>query len=424
MTTTDKIIDKYIKFEGERSYMDFVKFHSEVHHEQRTKQVHSREYVCLDYIQKKLMKGMGYCIQNGGYIHVIIEDTIADIERGYDKSTRPQRKAKVKKAPAKKRKATVKKKRKAPKKSKGKDLGKIVDHGNVAPRGKSDAYWKRQGVEIVFKPNDKKVRSGENIPDTYKYADVRFVEDYYSLKAIEFGNWLSQQDRINYLSGLGLALFDLHKAIRFTPKQISIKGRLSVAFGARGRGKATAHFEPGTFAINLTRYSRPKEVEKRPTNFNRVDLILQDGGVGAFAHEYGHALDYYGGLHVEKGDTFSLSGDDSTDPKPNMTLLKKNTLKGLMEKLLYKIIWKTPTTRSAYYARLVKAATTDYYIQRNEIFARAFEVYVQYKLLKGKHKNVFLNKSKYSSKFYLSISEMKSVEKEFDALINAIKKHL
>lgn len=416
MTTTDKIIEKYLKFEGERSYLDFVKFHSEVHHEQRTKQIHSRDYVCLDYIQKKLMKGMGYCIQNGGYIDVIIEDTIADIERGYDKSSKPQHKAKVKKTTAKKHKTS--------KKSKGKDLGKIVDHGDVAPRGKSDVYWKRQGVEIVFKPNDKKVRTGEIIPDTYHYSDVRFVENYYSLKAIEFGNWLSQQDRINYLCGLGLALFDLHKAIRFTPKQISIKGRLSVAFGARGRGKATAHFEPGTFAINLTRYSRPKEVEKRPSNFNRVDLILKDGGVGAFAHEYGHALDYFGGLHVEKGDTFSLSGDDSTNPKPDTTLLKKNTLKGLMEKLLYKIIWKTPTTRSPYYARLVKAATSDYYIQRNEIFARAFEVYVQYKLLKGKHKNVFLNKSKYDSKFYLSIPEMKNVEKEFDALINALKKHL
>lgn len=411
MTTTDKIIKKYLDFEGERSYLDFVKFHTEVHHEKQNKNPNSREYVCLEYIETKLMKGMIYAARNNGYIDVIIEDTVEDIERGYDKQ-------KIKKAPAKKRKPVVKKK------SKGKDLGKIVDHGNPAPRGKSDAYWKRQGVKIVFKPNDKKVRTGENIPETYKYADVRFIEDYYSLKAIEFGNWLSQQDRINYLSGLGLALFDLHKAIRFTPKQISIKGKVSVAFGARGRGKATAHFEPGTFAINLTRYSRPKEVEKRPKDFNRVDLILQDGGVGAFAHEYGHALDYYGGLHVEKVDTFSLSGDDSTNPKPDLALLKKNTLKGLMEKLLYKIIWKTPTTRSAYYARLVKAATTDYYIQRNEIFARAFEVYVQYKLLKQKHKNVFLNKSKYNSKFYLSIAEMKNVEKEFDALISALKKHL
>ncbi|MBA3681753.1 MAG: hypothetical protein H0W73_11420 [Bacteroidetes bacterium] len=95
-----------------------------------------------------------------------------------------------------------------------------------------------------------------------------------------------------------------------------------------------------------------------------------------------------------------------------------------MEKLLFKILWKTPNKHSDYYTRLLKAATRPYFLQRNEIFARAFEVYVHYKLEKKKYKNIFLNKVKYSPKFYLTLAEMKKAEKEFDTLINVLKKHL
>lgn len=425
MKTADDIIHKYLHFGGDRNLQDFGEFLKVARQVKHKYSKESKEYILIEYVENKLIRGLGLCVQYGTIYAIIDEQSKEDIEKilrdkgylsGLRKASTKKRQTKIVRKPKVKRPV----KKKAAKKS----LGKLVDHGQVAPRGKSDIYWRRQGIEVVFLPNDAKVRTGEKIPDTYKYADVRFIEDYYGLKAIEFGNWLSQQDRVNYLAGLGLALFDLHKAIRFTPKQISIKNRLSVAFGARGRGKALAHFEPGSFAINLTRYSRPKKVKVRPVNFNRVNMILQDGGVGSFAHEYGHALDYYGGLHIEKGDTFSLSGDDSIDPTPDTVLLKKNTLKGLMEKLLYKIIWKNNKVHTAYYTRLRKAAKTDYYIQRNEIFARAFEVYVQYKLLKQKHKNVFLNKSKYDQTFYLSIAEMRNVEKEFDALMSALKKHL
>lgn len=409
MTTTDKIIEKYLDFGGERNREDFSAFRKQVKAEKENHPKNSREYICLDFIEKKLLRGIGFCLKYNSSIYVIIEDTIEDIEEGFkEKSNRP--------VSGTKRKPTRRKK---------KGLGKIVDSGKVSPRGKSDMYWRNKGIDLVFLPGDKKVRIGETIPETYKYYDMRFLEDYYGLRAFEFGNWLSQQDRLNYLSGLGLALFDLHKAIGFAPKKISIKDKLAVAFGARGRGKALAHFEVGTFTINLTRYSRPTNASKRPDNFRRVELILKDGGVGSFAHEYGHALDYFGGLYVDKGDTHSLTDDDSTRTGIDKTQIKKSTLRGLMEKLLAKIIWRDADHLSAYYQRLEKAANgRTYFIQRNEIFARAFEVYVQYKLLKKKQKNIFLNKVKYSPKFYLTIQEMKKIEPAFDALMSAIKKHL
>jgi hypothetical protein len=408
MNKTEKIIEKYLHFSGERSYLDLINFHHEVDTEKVKQPQGGHDYVCLEYIRLKLMKGIQYALQSDGLIDIIIEDTLADIERGYDKTRNSKKAKKVKRS----------------KKKKGGDLGKIVDHGDEIPEGNSDKYWGEKGIDLVFSPNDEAVRKGEKIASNYKYADVRFLENYYGLKAFEFGNWLSQQDRLNYLSGLGLALFDLHKLLGFTPKQIGIKNKLSVAFGARGRGKALAHFEPAAFVINLTRYGRPTKVAKRPSNFRRVNLILQDGGVGSFAHEYGHALDFYAGTYIEKAPQWQISGGRDTDPAIRFPSAKKSKLQGLMDNLMNKIIWKGKNVQSDYYKRLNKKGTKEYFLRRNEIWARSFEVYIHFKLEKEKHKNVFLNKSKYPERYYLTLTEMKKLEKDYDAVISEIKKHL
>ena len=396
MNKTEKLIEKYLNFSGERSYLDLITFHHEVDAEKVKQPQGSRNYVCLEYIRLKLMKGIRYALGNNAAIDIIIEDTLADIERGYDKGNDPA-------------------------KAKGDDLGKIVDHGEEIPEGNADKYWGREGIDLVFRPNDEAVRKGDKVPSTYKYMDVRFLENHFGLNAFEFGNWLSQQDRLNYVSGLGLALFDLHKLLGFSPKQIGIKNKLSVAFGARGRGKAVAHFEPATFVINLTRYSRPKKVAKRSSNFRRVSLILQDGGVGSFAHEYGHALDFYAGTYIEKAPDWQISGGRDTDPAMRFPSVKKSKLQGLMDNLMNKIIWKGKNVHSDYYKRLNRKGTKEYFLRRNEIWARSFEVYIHFKLEKEKHMNVFLNKSKYPERYYLSLTEMKKLEKDYDALIAAIK---
>lgn len=435
MKTADELVQQYLNFSGERTRVDFMHFMVEVYKSKLQYVTHTEEFNLLRYLELKLTKGIRSFGQDSRIDVRITERNKTDLLNGIkklikekeyyweltDEEVRQLKPAGLKKA---RTKAKPSKKPVIKKSKNGKgDLGKIVDQGKTAAHGNSDNYWRRQGLEIIFKANDPEVRSGFKIPDSYEYANVKYLERYYSLSGIEFGNWLSQQDRINYLSGLGLSLFDLHKAIGFKPEQISINGKLSVAFGARGRGRAKAHFEPGSFAINLTRYRRPATVEQRPINFNRVNLILKQGGVGSFAHEYGHALDTFGGLHIEKGDSIYLSREGA-NPKPDLALMKKGTLRGLMEKLLFKICWKSPNIRSNYYARLSQAVSTKYYFLRAEIFARAFEVYVHYKLHKAKYYNVFLHKTKYRKGLYLNENEMKALEKDFDALINALKKHL
>jgi hypothetical protein len=304
-----------------------------------------------------------------------------------------------------------------------KELGKIVDVGDVPFPDRADEHLARdQKFKLTFRPDNKEVYSGPKPPAGYEYQDERFLETYYSLRAIEFGNWVSQKDRMNYVAALGLGLYDLHKLLGFRPEQISINGRLVISFGARGRGAAMSRFEPGTYAINFTRYSRPGKKS------DRSKLLLQEGGIGSLAFEYGQALDYFAGLLASGSDTKkpkALSGGKSARTAIHNKIMKQENLPGYMERILYKIIWKAAGKYSPYYDRLKKNKNlTAYYFRRETLFARAFEAYILYKLQKRSGKNIFLVQSKLESSEYLTQAEIKPLEKDFDTLIKAIQKKI
>lgn len=432
--SAENVIQEYLNFSGERTPEDFKAILKRVTKAMLDSIGDEEAFIKLSFVLQKLEHGLAVSSEYGK-IYAMIDETESDIEDFYEDYLK--RKGKTSKPSKRNNKRSNKKTsnnnhtnskqeddlgKLRPKRSKA-DLGKLVDEGDVPYRGRADQYW-RGKLKIVFTPNNKQIRSGAEIPKSYEYDNMEFVESYYGLRAIEFGNWLSQQDRKNYLSGLGLALFDLQHVLGFNPKEISLDKKVSIAFGARGRGNALAHFEPDTFAINITRYSRPSKALTNKRNFDRTDLLTLSGGVGSLAHEYGHALDYYGGMFLEKTDSGALSGGRSEREKPNLLLLKKNNLEGLMEKLLNRIIWQSEKKHTTYFERLKKGKLSDYYFRRNELFARAFEVYVHYKMQKKKYKNIFLAETKYDPKVYLSIAEMKKLEMDFDKLINAIKKEL
>lgn len=58
-------------------------------------------------------------------------------------------------------------------------------------------------------------------------------------------------------------------ALNISPEDVSIGGKLAIAFGTRGSGNALAHYEPEREVINLTKMR----------------------GAGSLAHEWGHAMD-------------------------------------------------------------------------------------------------------------------------------------
>jgi hypothetical protein len=104
------------------------------------------------------------------------------------------------------------------------------------------------------------------------------VASIFGFRGVQYGNWMDADSTYMHTQHAGEAMIDFADVLGIDPKHISLHGRIGLAFGARGSGKASAHYEPGNMVINLTRTR----------------------GGGTLAHEWGHALDNIMG-HVSHG---------------------------------------------------------------------------------------------------------------------------
>lgn len=148
---------------------------------------------------------------------------------------------------------------------------------------------------------------------------------------VEFGNW--QTDRAACLNQATDALLDLAGVVRMAADALTFGGRLALAFGARGHGKAAAHYEPGRRVINLTKTA----------------------GAGCLAHEWFHAWDHRVGEGAGLGGFASQSG----------TGCVREALRSLPNALKQRSI-EADRTRSGRYWSLPE-----------EVMARAFEAWVR-----------------------------------------------
>ncbi len=120
----------------------------------------------------------------------------------------------------------------------------------------------------------------DHLENAWKTDEVIYPEDLMSrfgFRAVEFGEWLPQDERRLVLAEAYAACIALAEATGIPEKMISINGTLAAAFGSRGHGKGVAHYEPDLKVFNLTRMK----------------------GAGSMAHEWGHALHD----HIEGGFT-------------------------------------------------------------------------------------------------------------------------
>lgn len=111
----------------------------------------------------------------------------------------------------------------------------------------------------------------ETPDDVTGHAEGQDYLDTFHFRGGEFGNWVNQEERQKCLDLGYNALKDLAVLLNIEDKDVSLGGNLSIAFGARGHGRALAHYEPMRQVINLTRLK----------------------GAGSLAHEWFHALDRY-----------------------------------------------------------------------------------------------------------------------------------
>jgi hypothetical protein len=286
---------------------------------------------------------------------------------------------------------------------------KIVDSiPSVSVDGRVDSYAKREGIDLS-KATRLLNKSGLNIKD----VDQHEIKKRYRLKGFEYGNWATNEERFNFLVSSRVSLEQLKELLGFS--NLGLNGLIGVAFGARGKGGgASAHFEPWTFMINLTRKN----------------------GYSSFAHEYGHALDYAFGTYIDQDKESAALSYGRTTRRVVEKDWAKNSLRSLMNDIINTVNYDPKFTAeqikkdklpphiaklritSAYRTRLV--GLDDYWIRRNEIFARIFEQYCQYKLSQKGIKNNYLVQSKYSPDVYLKQSEFNSIRVKMDTLIRRI----
>lgn len=158
-------------------------------------------------------------------------------------------------------------------------------------KGGAKKQRKRQRPEWERQVPDEAIREGG---EDATFTDEGF-RDAFSLRGVEYGNWMSQDDRREHTQAAGEALLDLAAILGVEPGDVSLNGRLAIAFGARGHGgRAAAHYERDKKAINLTKYA----------------------GGGTLAHEWGHALDNVMALVSADGQAYHHSFVSDSDWQP------------------------------------------------------------------------------------------------------------
>lgn len=193
-------------------------------------------------------------------------------------------------------------------------------------------YWSKEELTLYKNINKK-------MPARMKWYDPRIVCRHFGLKAIVFGNWMTQSDRMQYLAATVVASKELSKRIGISENSLG-KNKLVVSLGAAGRGgKSSAFYMPIHHLVNFKK-SRGDKDYKESVHLETFQ---------SFAHEYGHFLD-----HI-----------NSTNANWFYSSLGKGK-QGEIMKLIKGLDW---------YKKL-KKSHRGYWVRDEEVFARSFETYV------------------------------------------------
>lgn len=156
----------------------------------------------------------------------------------------------------------------------------------------------------------------------------------FGFSAVNYGNYVddiwSKEHTAHFLG----AISDLGEILNFDIKQINELGKLSIAFGSKGRGGALATYFPQTKDINLTKKN----------------------GDGSVAHEWGH---YFDNVIVEKDLQKATNSFASEGLMPNAEI--KELYKELMHFIYNGKEGITPKLKFRFYAGKSDSAPSFYY---------------------------------------------------------------
>lgn len=199
------------------------------------------------------------------------------------------------------------------------------------PKGGENKKWERKAVAEHLRKGGSPV----------KVAKPEDMAKQFGLRGIEFGHWVNDASGKYHLQRSAEAFSDLAGILGIDDKDVSLNGRLAIAFGARGKGGALAHYESDRKVINMTKH----------------------GGAGSLAHEWGHAMDNILYQYMNGGkESLGLASEHIStlgDHDPKLKELYKNLVhamqtpppgeKGAMKKVTLDSTTSKPTR---YYPRM------------------------------------------------------------------------
>lgn len=162
----------------------------------------------------------------------------------------------------------------------------FADHVYNATKGNiKDWSWAEKGEVVIERKTKAKLDFTLKVADKFerkggrksKIQTTQDLKKAFNLRDVQSGNWVLKDPMSAkfHTEQTGNALMDLSDMLGIKDSQISLNGRLAMAFGARGTGNAgfggaaKAHYESVERVINLTKM----------------------GGGGSLAHEWFHAFD-------------------------------------------------------------------------------------------------------------------------------------
>jgi len=305
------------------------------------------------------------------------------------------------------------------------------------------AAW--EGVKERDNVKETDLRRNTNRPRTAedwrkgKDATPEMYAEAFGFRGVEFGNWVSQgknaKERQGMMNEAYDALQDLASILNVPTKALSLNGKIGLGFGSRGQGWASAHYEPGSLVINLTKTR----------------------GAGSLAHELFHAFDHYFGR--ARGVAIKDNAGVYITESPESRYVNKNTgqtitvkrwneikngggrinneadwglqegVRPEVEESFSELVKALDASPMAQRARMNDKGKSDYWGSTIERAARSFENYVIYKMQQKGYQNDYLanvvriedfvrNPNRYP---YLLDEEIAPVAKAFDDLFSTIK---
>ena len=235
-----------------------------------------------------------------------------------------------------------------------------------------------------------------------------FLMESFGIVGGEFGNWANEAERQKSLDYTYDSFCDISAALGIDFKSTSLpylsKNGLSIAFGARGRGSALAHYELVREVINITKLR----------------------GAGSLGHEWAHALDHMIGQCYGCVD---LATEES-----------RNKIPLQLKKALRTMRFKDNGDLTDYYKGSSKFNSAyaksghGYWTSACEMFARAFSCYLEDKLKEKGYRNDYLcghsdsfvfTEDETGKRFYAYPrgEERKCINEALDELINFLKEN-